>query len=117
MPSDSSFILSRKDSLWFTGNQPADSLNTSNYLNSVGYIDGQDFTDEFKPTSPPAYQLIMEGNNLLDITVKCFKGDGEDKYILNSSLNPNIYFTSNKNGIFNQLFKPQSYFYKRVKEQ
>jgi hypothetical protein len=117
MPSDSSFILTKKDSLWFEGNQPTDSLNTSNYLNSIGYIDGQDFRDEYKPASPPAYQLIIEGNNLLNITVKCFKGDGEDKYILNSSLNPDVYFTSDKNGIFNQLFKSQSYFLKQAKKQ
>jgi hypothetical protein len=117
LPSDSSFILTKKDSLWFEGNQPTDSLNISNYLNSIGYIDGQDIRDEFKPTSPPVYQLIIEGNNLLKIIVKCFKGDGEDKYILNSSLNQDVYFTSSKNGIFDQLFKSQSYFYKPGKEQ
>jgi hypothetical protein len=117
MPSDSSFILTKKDSLWFEGNQPADSLNTSNFLNSIGYIDGQDFSDEYKPVSPPAYQLIIEGNNLLNITVKCYKGEGEDKYILNSSLNPDVYFTSDKNGIFNQLFKSQDYFIKQAKKQ
>jgi hypothetical protein len=117
MPSDSSFVLTKKDSLWFAGNQPADSLNTSNYLNSIGYIEGQSFTDEYKPISPPAYQLTIEGNNLLNITIKCFKGNGEDKYILNSSLNPDVYFTSDKNGIFNQLFKSQSYFFKQGKKQ
>jgi hypothetical protein len=116
MPSDSSFILTKKDSLWFTGSQPADSLNISNYVNSIGYIDGQDFRDGYKPISPPKYQLTMEGNNLLNVTVKCFRGDGEDEYILNSSLNPDVYFTSNRNGIFDQLFKTQSFFFKERKK-
>ena len=110
LPADSSFVLARKDSLWFAGIHPADSLNMSNYLNSIGFIDGQDFMDDFKPVIVPAYQLVIEGNNLLNITVKCFKGIGQDEYIFNSSLNPDVYFTSKKNELFDQLFKPLSYF-------
>ena len=117
LPSDSGFVLIKKDSLWFAGSQPADSLNTSKYLNSIGYTDGQDFKDGFKPASSPVYQLIIEGNNLLNITVKCFKGDGDDEYILNSSQFPDIYFSSNRNGIFSQLFKPLRYFNKPEKKK
>ena len=110
LPADSSFTLAMKDSLWFAGGQPADSAKTSNYLNSLGIIDGQDFRDGFKPASSPEYQMVIEGNNLMNITVKCFKGEAGDEYILNSSLNPEVYFTSRRDGLFNQLFKPSDYF-------
>jgi len=56
--------------------------------------------------------MVIEGNNLLNITVKCFKGEADGEYILNSSLNPEVYFTSRRDGIFEQVFKPLSYFIK-----
>jgi len=110
LPADSSYTLVLKDSTWFAGSQRSDSAKTSNYLNSIGLIDGQDFADGFKPASMPEYQMIIEGNNLLNVTIKCFKGEGPDNYILNSSQNPDIYFTCKRSGIFDQLFKPLNYF-------
>ena len=112
MPADSSFILAMKDSLWYAGSQPVDSAKTANFLNSLSVIDGQDFRDGFKPASSPEYLMVIEGNNLLNITVKCFKGEADGEYILNSSLNPEVYFTSRRDGIFEQMFKPLSYFTK-----
>jgi hypothetical protein len=109
LPADSSFTLTKKDSLWFAGPQAADSANTADYLNSVSLIDGQNFRDGFKPGSSPEYQLVIEGNNLLNITVRCYKGEG-DNYILNSSLNPEVYFATKRNELFDKLFKPLDYF-------
>lgn len=112
-PSDSSFVLSRKDSLWYAGNLVTDSLNTASYLGKLRSMNGQEIYNNFTPTYSPVYQMSIEGNNLLDISVKCYKGEGSDKYILNSSLNPAVYFVSKSDGIFDQLFKPQSYFLKK----
>jgi len=56
--------------------------------------------------SSPEYLMVIEGNNLLNITVKCFKSEAGDQYFLNSSLNPEVYFTSRRDGIFEQVFKP-----------
>jgi hypothetical protein len=109
-PSDSSFILTRKDSVWFAGNQAADSLAVAEYLNSLSYLNGNDFMDNFKPADNPIFELSIEGNNLLNLSVKCYKTDKEDEYILSSSLNPDVYFTSRKDGIFGKLFKSESHF-------
>ncbi len=110
MPSDSSFTLAKRDSLWYAANQKADSAKTANYLSSLSLVNGQEFEDGYKPGTFPVYQLVIEGNNLLNITVKCFKGEG-DKLILNSSLNPELYFTGKRDGIFAELFKPLDYFF------
>jgi hypothetical protein len=106
-------VLSRKDSLWYAGNLVTDSLNTASYLGKLRSMNGQEIYNNFTPTYAPVYQMSIEGNNLLDISVKCYKGEGSDKYILNSSLNPAVYFVSKSDGIFDQLFKPQSYFLKK----
>jgi hypothetical protein len=109
-PSDSSFILTRKDSQWYLGNKVADSVSTEKYLGILSQLNGQDIADNYKPGIAPVYQIHIEGNSLLDLSVKCYKGDNNEEYILNSNLNPDVYFVSKQNGIFNQLFKPQSYF-------
>ncbi len=114
-PADSSFILSRKDSLWFAGNNVADSSNVADFLNAISFLNGQDFKNNFKPSINPSYQMTVEGNNLLSISVKCYKGENQEEYILNSTLNPDVYFISTKDGIFNRLFKPESYFLTRRK--
>lgn len=110
MPSDSSFTLAKRDSLWYAANQKADSAKTANYLSSLSLVDGQEFADGYQPGSFPVYQMVIEGNNLLNITVKCFKGEG-DKLIFNSSLNPGVYFTGKRDGIFAELFKSLDYFF------
>jgi hypothetical protein len=103
-PADSSFILSKRDSKWFLDNMPADSANVESFLTSLSNIDGQEFNDTYKPDVNPDYQLIIEGNNLLNISVKGYKGaDGE--IIINSSLNPGIYFNSSPEGVSARIFK------------
>jgi Domain of unknown function (DUF4340) len=116
-PSDSGFSLIRKDKVWQIGDKIADSTNTANYLVSLGMLNGENFRDDFKPVVSPVYQVLIEGNNLLSITVKCFKGDGPDEFILNSSLNPDVYFATKKDGIFEKLFKPKSYFLRQAKKR
>jgi hypothetical protein len=110
LPSDSSFILSKKDSVWYAGSTITDSLATADYLNGLRYINGEEFRDNFKPAGNPVCELSVEGNNLLSISVKCYNGDKENEYILNSSLNPDAYFVSRKDGIFDKLFKSERYF-------
>ena len=109
-PADSGFVLSRKDSVWHANGQTADSLALASYLNSLRYVNGQDIRDNYKPAGNPAYELNIDGNNLLSISVKCFKTETENEFILNSSQNPDVYFTSKKDGIFDKIFKSEKYF-------
>jgi hypothetical protein len=109
-PADSGFVLSRKDSVWYASGQITDSLAIANYINTLLYINGQEIKDNYKPVQNPDYEMRIEGNNLLNITVKCFKAGGENEFILTSSLNPDVYFTSKKDGIFDRLFKGEKYF-------
>jgi hypothetical protein len=109
-PSDSSYILSKKDSGWYAGSEPADSAIVAGFLNTLSSLNGQDFKDNFKPSENPQFQILVTGNNMLNFLVKCYKEENSYEYILNSSQNPDVYFTSKVNEIFEQLFKPRSYF-------
>jgi hypothetical protein len=112
-PHDSSYLLMKNDQGWLADGLQADSTSVANYLNTLGYLNGQDFKDDYKPASNPEYQMIVEGNNLLSFSIKCFSAEGTDEYIINSSLNPDVYFTTNKKGIFSQIIKPKTYFLKK----
>jgi len=103
-PADSSFSLSHRDSKWFLDNMPADSANVESFLTSLSTADGQEFNDTFKADVNPDYQLLIEGNNLLNINIKCYR-QPEGNYIINSSLNPEVYFSSKPDGVFRRLFK------------
>jgi hypothetical protein len=109
-PSDSSFSLIRKDKVWQIGDKTADSTSTANFLVSLGILNGENFKDDFKPVLSPVYQVFIEGNNLLSITVKCFKGDGTDEFIFNSSLNPEVYLRLKKMEYLRSFLNPKIIF-------
>ena len=111
-PSDSGFILNKNESSWFVSSQVADSVKVAEYLNSLSNLNGQVIDDNFKPSSNPEFQLFVEGNNLVNFNVKAYRTEESDEFILNSSLNPNVYFSSKKDGVFGKIFKPVTYFIK-----
>ncbi|HOK26901.1 MAG TPA: DUF4340 domain-containing protein [Bacteroidales bacterium] len=108
-PADTGFVLEKKDNKWMAAGIPADSTRTSDYLSDISYIDGEKFADDFKPVSSPVYKADIEGNNLLSITIKCYRQE-DGKLIINSSLNPDSYFETNPDGVFGRIFKPLGYF-------
>lgn len=113
-PADSSYKLIRKDSIWYSDNLKADSLKVGNYLNSIALVRCEEFKDDFKPSSNIVYQMLVQGTNSAGFSIKCYEGGSKGEYIFNSSLYPEVYFIDRKNVLFNQLFKSQSYFLKKL---
>lgn len=111
-PADSGFILEKKDNRWFCGGQPADSALTFDYLGNVGYTYGEAFADSFKPAQKPAYQIVFEGNNMLNISLKCYSDDNGTLYFT-SSLNPDSYFSDESGNLRKHLLKTAGYFIKK----
>jgi hypothetical protein len=112
-PADSSFKLIKKDLKWMIGSQSADSSTTANFISELASLDGQDIKDNFKPVLNPVYQMQISGNNLLNINVKCYAGSDSQEYILNSSLNAELYYSSKNDGLFAKVFRSPGYFLKK----
>ncbi len=112
LPADSSFIIEKRDSVWYAGGERADSSQMAGYLNSLTYQAGDQFKDGFSPSASPRYQMNIEGNNLLNVTVKCFSEEGKDEYVFNSSQNPSVFFSGKRSEMFSKLFKAKGYFRK-----
>lgn len=81
-----------------------DSVSMATYLNGIVNLNGATFNDDFNGvTSPPTYTLTIEANNqLTPVSIQSWKID-EDTFVLNSSLNPEGKFESDREGIFKKL--------------
>ncbi len=110
-PADSGYIALKKDTVWRINEYPVDSLSMDQFLSSLSYMNHSEFADDFKPLVNPDFQLTIEGNNFSPVSIQAFIVQ-EDQYVINSSLNPKSYFSSDFNGLFSKLFKPASYFKK-----
>jgi membrane-associated HD superfamily phosphohydrolase len=101
---DSSFSLNFRDSLWYAGDMQVDAKKVENYLTKLQNKNGGKLNNNFKPVSNPIYQLKIEGDNLTNISINCYKTE-DDKLVIQSSLNSEALFESDKDGLVNQIFK------------
>jgi hypothetical protein len=115
MPGDSSYTLIKKESRWFIDEMQADSAAVTDYLTSLSRVNGDSFIDGYKTSSNPVYLVSIEGNNLVNFTVKAYAADRNGEFILNSSLNPEAYLISKRNGELSDIFKPKEQFIKGKK--
>jgi multisubunit Na+/H+ antiporter MnhF subunit len=112
-PADSSFNLSVKDNIWSIDGQKADSTLVANYLSTLAFKNATTFIDDFVPSSTPVFQLKIEDKNSKITTIDAYiELNGE--YVLNSNLNSKSWFTSNKSGVFNDIFKNKKNFFTEI---
>jgi hypothetical protein len=109
-PADSSFVMELKDKKWIISYEAADSVKVAEYLNSMANKSSSSFNDNFVNSGMSQYQVIIEGKNMKPVTIDG-NSAGIDNYVINSSLNPKSWFTSNYKGIFTEIFKPKATFF------
>lgn len=112
---DSSFVLSLVNKKWQIGNQMADSIKVTNFLNSLSKKNGSDFDDTYSPVGNSQYQLTIEGNNMSNITIDAFAKSSND-FVINSSINPKSWFTSDRKGVFKDIYKGKKTFMNTTKK-
>ena len=80
---DSSFVLSKSDTIWKFGEIIVDQSKIDNYLNELSNTIITNFDDEFEVTNEVSSSLRIIGDNMIDLQVLAYKKD--EKYILESS--------------------------------
>jgi hypothetical protein len=111
-PADSGFVAMKSDSVWIIEGITADSASMATYLNSISRKSNSAFIDGFSPVIGPDWQLTINSTNMAPVIIKAYR-KGDNEFVMNSSLNPNSYFTSPRTGLFGNIFKPKSQFLKR----
>lgn len=89
---DSSFVLEKRDSVWFAANQKADDSKVNSFLSQLSFKTLNDFADGFTSTEKPTATLQIESKNGVLATVQGWK-NGE-QWILNSSFQNGVYFST-----------------------
>jgi len=102
-PMDSGFVLVLQDSLWMIEGMNSDSTRTAQLLIALSRKSGSTFADDFTPLTAPDFQLHIEGNNMQSVSVLAYRRS-DDQFIINSSQNPDSYFSSTPDGIFKDIF-------------
>lgn len=103
---DSSFVLKKEGGKWIIENAGADSNKIEQYLNDLSYLANSSFVDNYSPSSSPAMWVTVEGNNMASpVTLKAFQADSANRFIINSSVNPNSWFSAAKGNLTGRIFK------------
>jgi hypothetical protein len=103
-PADSSYILTRRDSVWYIGSQPADSASVAGYLSDLRYISSSEFVDDVDPNTliNPIYKVEIETKGGENQTIEAYRHPEYD-FIFHSSYNPIAYFSDEK--LNSRIFK------------
>jgi hypothetical protein len=109
-PGDSSFMLLKKGSGWYLNDQPADSVLTEQWLNSLSFLTNGDFADEEALPFTFPFNLRIEGNNMNVIDVNGAKDTVSKNYFVKSSANSSAVFGGASAGLFNQIFPGKNKF-------
>lgn len=113
-PGDSSFTLARDKKGWKLNGEAADSVKVSAYLNSVSYINGNEFIKDSESNGLHTYTLKIEGNNFNPVEINAFAADTTNKFIITSSANPEGRFSGLSSDLTNRIFVGKKRFLKGV---
>ena len=103
-PTDTSFTLSKVDSVWRIDNESPDSSKLAQCLSLLSDKTISEFVDDYTPASAPEHILKISGNNMKDIELKCYRDAAQNRCLMESSLNPGVFFSSKEDGVFSQVF-------------
>lgn len=100
---DSGFVAEKKEGRWMVGDIVADSTEMKNYLNQLAFKNAIVFADDFRASKNPDLTLRFEGKSGMLAIVKGWKR--ETDFVLNTSRQPEVYFSSASSALMNTLFE------------
>ncbi len=100
---DSSFVVEKRDSVWYIGNEKAEASRMEVLLNHIGSKYLVEFADDFTPTGAADASVQMNGKTGAMATVSGWRKNQND-WILTSTLQPRKYFTNKSSSVVSDLF-------------
>ncbi len=108
-PGDSSFVVVQSGGKWELEDAKADSSKVQTYLNRLRSRNLSEFADDFKPSAQASHILKLSNDSSLAITVQGWKME-DDKWVLASSLQDSVYFSSSDATMIRELFAGKKWF-------
>ncbi len=115
---ENSYSLTRQDNSWMIDGLLADSASVASYLSSLAWLNSSNFIEEsVLRSNSPVYSLSIEGENMaVPIKIQAFAADSLNGFAITSSMNEGSYFSGNKIGLFDKIFKKKESFLKKDQE-
>ncbi len=107
-PGDSSFSMVKKEKGWTIDNQPADSTKIVNFFSQLEYKNAASFADGFAATRVANVTVTIKSATGVLATVSGWRREAE--WVLASSWQPAIYFSSENTGLVKTLFERKKNF-------
>ena len=107
-PGDSSFVLTKKDKGWWIGAEASDSIKVNSYLSQLEYKNANGFADEFLAMGKGDVSIQLKGAPGVIATVEGWTRPTD--WVLKSSWQPAVYFSSENSGLVKTLFEPKNNF-------
>lgn len=107
-PADSSFVLTKKEKGWWIGIEQADSTKVMNYLSQLEYKNANGFADDFLALGKADVSIQIKGAPGVLATIESWKRPTD--WVLKSSWQPAVYFSSENSGLVKTLFEPKKNF-------
>ncbi|MEQ8425340.1 MAG: DUF4340 domain-containing protein, partial [Cyclobacteriaceae bacterium] len=106
---DSSFVLEKRDSIWYLGNLVASQTKVDQYFNKIRFKNISGFEDGIVQQGNPTLILQISGVAGELATARAWPKDDEE-WILNSSIQDGVYFSGKRSTEIKDIFPGQSWF-------
>jgi hypothetical protein len=101
-PADSSFVLERRDTLWFVGSRIVNKGTAENYVREISSKSQASFADGFTAIGGPTAKVQIDGAAGMIATFEGWKSDAG--WYLRSSLQPEVFFLDSDPNSTGRLF-------------
>ena len=116
-PNNVIHTLNKQEGKWYYDGMETDSTNTARYLSKISRLTSSSFIDEDTQFSTsPAFQVKLEGNNMLPVEIRAYPADSTHMFVMTSSRVPDTHYSGKKGGLFEKIFVDSSEFFARVEE-
>jgi hypothetical protein len=100
---DSSFVLEKRDSLWFADSHVANTSKVDGYFNRIRFKNVNEFEEGFASAGDPLFKMnIVKADGALETAQAWIKA--EEDWVLTSSFQDGVYFTSKTTGAIKDVF-------------
>jgi hypothetical protein len=106
---DSSFVLEKRDSIWYAGQIVANESKVTQYLNKLKFKNVTEFEDGIIQPGGNPMKIQIEGPSGVIATAQAWAKSEED-FILASTFQEGVYFSGKRNGVVKEIFPGVDWF-------
>ena len=104
-PGKDAFVLIKHKGKWQIGGKTVDEEKMNSFLRNITNLSENRFDDQFlKKDATLLYQVTVSSEDNEPVVVKCYAGKEKDHYILHTSQNPTVYFSTKRWRVHKKLF-------------